>query len=60
MGIKASLMGKPQRQEIAEAILRTLEQETVVELNTEGGVGKPKYVLAPKYLQAMQLNKVAF
>ena len=60
MGIKASLMGKPQRQEIAEAILRTLEQETVVELNTEGGVGKPKYVLAPKYIQAMQLNKVAF
>lgn len=59
MGIKASLMGKPQRQEIAEAILRTLEQETVVELNAEGGVGKPKYVLAPKYAEAMQLNKVA-
>lgn len=60
MGIKASLMGKPQRQEIAEAILRTLEQETVVELNADGGVGKPKYVLAPKYAKAMQLNKVAF
>lgn len=60
MGIKASLMGKPQRQEIAEAILRTLEQETVVELNAVGGVGKPKYVLAPKYAEAMQLNKVAF
>lgn len=59
MGIKASLMGKPQRQEIAEAILRTLEQETVVELNAEGGVGKPKYVLAPRYAQAMQLNKIA-
>ncbi|SKA84883.1 hypothetical protein SAMN02745130_02547 [Thiothrix eikelboomii] len=60
MGIKAALMGKPERQAIAEAILRTLEQETVVELNAEGGVGKPKYVLAPKYAEAMQLNKVAF
>lgn len=60
MGIQASLMGKPQRQAIAETILRTLEQETVVELNAEGGVGKPKYVLAPKYAEAMQLNKVAF
>ena len=59
MGIKASLMGKPQRQEIAETILRTLEQETIVELNAEGGVGKPKYVLAPRYTEAMQLNKVA-
>ena len=60
MGIKASMMGKPQRQEIAEAILATLERETVVQLNADGGVGKPKYVLAPKYMQAMELNKVAF
>lgn len=59
MGIKASLIGKPQRQEIAETILRTLEQETVVELNADGGVGKPKYVLAPRYAEAMQFNKVA-
>jgi len=54
LGIKASMMGKPQRQHIAESILAGLEQETIVERNTQGGVGKPKYVLADKYAQAVQ------
>jgi len=54
LGIKASMMGKPQRQEIAESILAGLEQETIVERNTQGGVGKPKYVLADEYAQAVR------
>lgn len=58
LGIKPSLMGKPQRQQIAQSILQHLEQETIVTRNQEGGVGKPKYVLAPKYVQAVNLNKV--
>lgn len=58
LGIKPSLMGKPQRQQIAQSILQHLEQETIVTRNTEGGVGKPKYVLSPKYIQAVNLNKV--
>jgi hypothetical protein len=58
LGIKPSLMGKPQRQQIAQSILQHLEQETVVTRNQEGGVGKPKYVLSPKYMQAVNLNKV--
>ncbi|MEZ5480571.1 MAG: hypothetical protein R3E95_24730, partial [Thiolinea sp.] len=57
LGIKPSLLGKPQRQQIAQTILQTLEQETVVMRNQDGGVGKPKYVLAPKYEQA--LNRMA-
>ncbi len=57
LGVKPSLMGKPQRQKIAESILETLEKETVVELNAEGGVGKPKYVLAPRYVQAIGVNR---
>ena len=59
LGIKPSMMGKPQRQKIAQSILEHLEQETVVTRNTEGGVGKPKYVLAPKYVQAIKRNREA-
>ncbi|MEZ5536602.1 MAG: hypothetical protein R3F02_13385 [Thiolinea sp.] len=57
LGIKPSLIGKPQLQQIAQLILKHLEQETVVTRNEEGGVGKPKYVLSPKYIQAVNLNK---
>ena len=59
LGLKPSMMGKPQRQQIAEQILQTLEKETVVMLNQEGGVGKAKYVLAPRYAEAMELNRLA-
>ncbi|PIE00047.1 MAG: hypothetical protein CSA79_05480 [Thiothrix nivea] len=58
LGVKPSLMGKPQRQQIAQSILQHLEQEAIVTRNTEGGVGKPKYVLSPRYIQALNLNKV--
>ncbi len=58
LGVKPSLMGKPQRQQIAQSILQHLEQEAILTRNTEGGVGKPKYVLSPKYIQALNLNKV--
>lgn len=57
LGVKPSMMGKPQRQQIAQLILQHLEQETVVTRNTEGGVGKPKYVLAPRYVEAVDLNR---
>nr|CAA6828946.1 MAG: Unknown protein [uncultured Thiotrichaceae bacterium] len=57
LGIKPSMIGKPQRQQIAQLILQHLEQETVVTRNTEGGVGKPKYVLSPKYMAAIDLNR---
>ncbi|CAA6810721.1 MAG: Unknown protein [uncultured Thiotrichaceae bacterium] len=57
LGVQPSLMGKPQRQQIAQLILQHLEQETVVTRNTEGGVGKPKYVLAPRYVEAVDLNR---
>ena len=50
LGIKSTLIGKPQRQQIAQTILQQLEEETVVTRNQEGGVGKPKYMLAEKYL----------
>ncbi len=57
LGVKPSMIGKPQRQQIAQLILQHLEQETVVTRNTEGGVGKPKYVLAPRYVEAVDLNR---
>lgn len=50
-GMKPSDIGKPKRQKLAEVILEQLEQENIVVRNTEGGVGKPKYVLAEKYLE---------
>ncbi|MGB0845822.1 MAG: hypothetical protein ACPGSM_03810 [Thiolinea sp.] len=57
LGIKPSMMGKPQRQQIAQSILEHLEQETVVMRNKEGGVGKPKYVLAPQYIDAIKHSR---
>ena len=54
LGVKPSLMGKPQRQKIAETILMKLELETVVERNQDGGIGKPKYVLAHRYQQRLK------
>lgn len=57
LGVKPAMIGKPQRQQIAQLILQHLEQETVVTRNTEGGVGKPKYVLSPRYMEAVDLNR---
>lgn len=51
LGMKPSTMGKPQRQKIAESILVNLEREGIIELNKEGGIGKPKYVIATAYQQ---------
>lgn len=49
LGLQPSLIGKPERQKIAEKILSKLEQEAVLELNQEQGVGKPKYLLASRW-----------
>lgn len=49
LGLQPSLIGKPERQKIAEKILSRLEQEAVLELNQEQGVGKPKYLLASRW-----------
>ncbi len=56
LGAKPALIGKPQRQKIAQTILEHLEQETIVARNQEGGVGKPKYVLAQQYVDAIKLK----
>lgn len=49
LGIKANQFNKPERQLIAQKILSTMEQDNIIERNTEGGVGKPKYILSGKY-----------
>lgn len=49
LGLQPSLIGKPERQKIAEKILEKLEQEQILELNPKRGVGKPKYVLASRW-----------
>jgi len=49
LGLQPSLIGKPERQKIAEKILEKLERETVLELNPQQGVGKPKYLLASRW-----------
>lgn len=49
LGLQPSLIGKPERQKIAEKILEKLESETVLELNPQQGVGKPKYLLASRW-----------
>lgn len=49
LGLQPSLIGKPERQKIAEKILEKLEREAVLELNPENGVGKPKYLLASRW-----------
>ena len=52
LGLQPSLIGKPERQKIAEKILEKLEAETILELNADQGVGKPKYVLASRLAKA--------
>ena len=49
LGLQPSLIGKPERQKIAEKILEKLEREAVLELNPESGVGKSKYLLASQW-----------
>lgn len=53
LGLKPSALGKPQRQAMAEQMLLRLEKDGVIILNEEGGTGKAKYVLAPKYQQKL-------
>lgn len=49
LGLQPSLIGKPERQKIAEKILAKLEQEAILELNQDQRVGKPKYLLASRW-----------
>jgi hypothetical protein len=49
LGLQPSLIGKPERQKIAEKILEKLEREAVLELNPQSGVGKSKYLLASRW-----------
>lgn len=49
LGLQPSLIGKPERQKIAEKILAKLEQEMVLVMNHEQGIGKPKYLLASRW-----------
>ncbi len=55
--IRSSMIGKPQRQQIAQLIILKLDEEGIVCRNTESGIGKPKYVLAPKYAQMSTYNR---
>lgn len=52
LGLQPSLIGKPERQKIAEKILEKLATEAVLELNQVQGVGKPKYRLASRWSKA--------
>lgn len=49
LGLQPSLIGKPERQKIAEKILEKLAQEAVLEINPEQGIGKPKYRLTSRW-----------
>lgn len=49
LGLQPSLIGKPERQKIAEKILDKLEREGILEMNDIQGVGHPKYVLAKRW-----------
>jgi hypothetical protein len=49
LGLQPSLIGKPERQKIAEKILEKLAQEAVLEQNPTQGIGKPKYRLASRW-----------
>lgn len=49
LGLQPALIGKPERQKIAETILEKLEREAVLELNPASGVGKAKYQLASRW-----------
>ncbi|HPE59044.1 MAG TPA: hypothetical protein PLB10_01800 [Thiolinea sp.] len=52
MGINPAQIGKPERQRIAQTILEQLEREKVLLPNQEGGIGKAKYVLAPRLMRS--------
>lgn len=58
LGLKPSALGKPQRQSMAEQMLLRLEKDGVIVPNDEGGIGKAKYVLAPKYQQKLQATQL--
>jgi len=45
LGLQPALIGKPERQKMAEQILEKLAQEHILELNPEIGIGKPKYLV---------------
>lgn len=49
LGLQPALIGKPERQKIAEKILEKLAKEGVLELNHEQGIGKAKYLLAARW-----------
>lgn len=51
LGLQPSLIGRPERQKIAEKILEKLEQEAILELNPNRGVGKPKYLVASRWAE---------
>lgn len=56
LGLQPSLIGKPERQRIAEKILEKLAQEAVLEPNHEQGIGKPKYRLASRWTNQPPTN----
>ncbi len=58
LGLQPALIGKPERQKIAEKILEKLEKEMVLELNAEQGIGKAKYVLA-KHLPPLSVPELS-
>lgn len=51
LGLQPALIGKPERQKLAETMLEKLAQEHVLTLNSEQGIGKAKYVLASRWVQ---------
>jgi hypothetical protein len=52
LGLQPALIGKPERQKMAEQILEKLAQEHILELNTETGIGKPKYLVVNSKLSS--------
>ncbi len=54
LGLQPVLVGKPERQKIAEKILEKLASEMVLELNNEKGIGKAKYRLAGRWVKPPQ------
>ena len=49
LGLQAAMIGKPERQKMAEKMLEKLAQESIIELNDEQGIGKAKYRLASRW-----------
>jgi hypothetical protein len=61
LGLQPALIGKPERQKMAEQILEKLAQEHILTLNTDIGIGKPKYLLvnsqqAKSYTSAVSIT----